>query len=1016
MNKHLKRLTAFLLALVMVLSTGIVSSLSALTESKEPLHVYTEEEYKAIDDDVFALIGSVKEDALMRKTYTEGASAYLTEEDYIGLVPDVIKAIEASDTYLEGTLQQNGYFLVWQTKSGIPCCYDPRMEAKLSKPSSATDEEIQAIEQDVLDWAKELESSVSELNATGHVPTSTKIGLIQPYWESNSNYDDATFRSYSPYYKTMWQSLYGATGGTGLRYSMNNATVDNIATTLEQCAIVIFDSHGTTDYTGYDYSNGVYDYTSRANSSYLCLITSSGITSADTQPQSGTFGTYYNCMKGSDYAYVNGTCIANHMSSNAPGSLLYMGICLGMATDKMFTGLRNKGVEVVYGYSQSVSFDGELDYMQSILGYVKNGDNFSSAVSKSKAALGDWDPAYSDLSISQAIKEKVAFPITVSTEDIYPGHGNVDAVQEVYSTWTLFTTYTVTATSNNNNYGTVSVNGYTITASPKDGYYAAGYTVTKGTASVEQNGNVFTVEPSTDCTVRINFAQKTPVTVTCFTEGSEYQTLTGYAYEPITLPASAPSVEGWSFMGWTTEEIGESETKPSYFNPGQAITASSNTSLYAVYRAVNQEVPAVKVYDLVTETPSDLSGEYVITNTASAASILKGLSGSNKTYESANAGGCSTLEAAGITLSDSSLHNVDDVYVFTIEPNDSYYTIRNNSTGTYVASVSDSLRAYGNLNASYCNWTLIKNGAGFTLKNNASSRYPYLSYSNSGYFAVNASANSVVYLWKSSFENYIYSTGPSSLIPPEVKYTVSFSLPDGVNEIKSQTVDKGNSITLPVAEAPEGYSFLGWVEDVYNNVTAAPSSVLSGSYTPSADITLNALYSCTVENEDGYELLTSAPSEWTGNFVITYGNDNGLYILKSLPKSNAVKALGPVGFDLLSDTELDLTANLLSNVGSEYVLTAAASGSGITLKNNATGTYLASRNDRLCAYPSLSAKYCTWTPSLNASVLGLENAASSDYPYLSFTAEDHFILSDTSDENLRIWKITSSTIYTTVIE
>ncbi len=1013
MNKHLKRLTAFLLALVMVLSTGIVSSLSALTESEEPLHVYTEEEYKAIDDDVFALIGSVKEDALQTKIYTYGESAYLTEDDYIDLVPEVISAVESSKTYVEGTLQQNGYFLVWETTTGIPCCYSPRMEAKLGQQTKPSEEELQAIDADLAEWTQQLGSASSvEANVSGHCPTSTNIGLIQPYWESNSNYADSSFVSYSPSYKAMWQNLYGVTGGQGIRYSMSNATIDNIARTMEQCGLVIFDSHGDTDYAG---SNE--DYTSRANSSYLCLTTSTGITSTDTKKKTGPFGTYYDAVYYYDGGVgVNGQCIANHMSSNAPGSLLYMGICLGMATDKMFEGLRAKGLEVAYGYSQSVSFYGEKIYMQSILGYVKNGDTFGSAVSKTKVGYGYWDPGYDNLTLTEAQKERIAFPIVVSSEDTYPGHGNVDAVQDVYSTWTLFTTYTVTATSNNNNYGTVSVNGYTITASPKDGYYAAGYTITKGTASVEQNGNVFTVEPSTDCTIRINFAQKTPVTVTCFTEGSEYQTLTGYAYEPITLPASAPSVEGWSFMGWTTEEIGESETKPSYFNPGQAITASSNTYLYAVYRAVNQEVPAVKVYDLVTETPSDLSGEYVITNTASAASILKGLSGSNKTYESASAGGCSTLEAAGITLSESTLHNVDDVYVFTIEPNDSYYTIRNNSTGTYVASVSDSLRAYGSLNASYCNWTLIKNGAGFTLKNNSSSRYPYLSYSNSGYFAVNASANSVVYLWKSNFENYIYSTGPSSLIPPEVKYTVSFSLPDGVNEIKSQTVDKGNSITLPVAEAPEGYSFLGWVEDVYNNVTAAPSSVLSGSYTPSADITLNALYSCTVENEDGYELLTSAPSEWTGNFVITYGNDNGLYILKSLPKSNVAKALGPVGFDLLSDTELDLTANLLSNVGSEYVFTAAASGSGITLKNNATGTYLASRNDRLCAYPSLSAKYCTWTPSLNASVLGLENAASSDYPYLSFTAEDHFILSDTSDENLRIWKITSSTIYTTVIE
>ena len=38
--------------------------------------------------------------------------------------------------------------------------------------------------------------------------------------------------------------------------------------------------------------------------------------------------------------------------------------------------------------------------------------------------------------------------------------------------------------------------GTIITASPKTGYYAAGYEVTAGSATVTQNGNIFTVEPS----------------------------------------------------------------------------------------------------------------------------------------------------------------------------------------------------------------------------------------------------------------------------------------------------------------------------------------------------------------------------------------------------------------------------------------------------------------------------------------------------------------------------------------
>ena len=76
------------------------------------------------------------------------------------------------------------------------------------------------------------------------------------------------------------------------------------------------------------------------------------------------------------------------MTKNAPHSLVYMGICLGMATDGMYKGLRNRGVETVWGYSQSVTFSGEKIYMQNILGYVKNGDSFKDAVYKTKQAKG----------------------------------------------------------------------------------------------------------------------------------------------------------------------------------------------------------------------------------------------------------------------------------------------------------------------------------------------------------------------------------------------------------------------------------------------------------------------------------------------------------------------------------------------------------------------------------------------------------------------------------------------------
>ncbi len=68
--------------------------------------------------------------------------------------------------------------------------------------------------------------------------------------------------------------------------------------------------------------------------------------------------------------------------------------------------------------------------------------------------------------------------------------------------------YIIEAISNDNSYGTVSISGNTITATPATGYQVSTtnpYTVTSGTATVEQDGNTFAVTPSENCTVQINF-------------------------------------------------------------------------------------------------------------------------------------------------------------------------------------------------------------------------------------------------------------------------------------------------------------------------------------------------------------------------------------------------------------------------------------------------------------------------------------------------------------------------------
>ena len=116
----MKRWIALILTLAMVLSFGILPA-AAETPKEVPTeaapYVYTEADNAAIEDDVFAGIEQIRQASAEIK----GGVSHLTEQDYIALIPQVIKKIENSSTYVPGSLQQNGNFLVWETTVGIPC-------------------------------------------------------------------------------------------------------------------------------------------------------------------------------------------------------------------------------------------------------------------------------------------------------------------------------------------------------------------------------------------------------------------------------------------------------------------------------------------------------------------------------------------------------------------------------------------------------------------------------------------------------------------------------------------------------------------------------------------------------------------------------------------------------------------------------------------------------------------------------------------------------------------------------
>lgn len=186
--------------------------------------------------------------------------------------------------------------------------------------------------------------------------------------------------------------------------------------------------------------------------------------------------------------------------------------------------------------------------------------------------------------------------------------------------------YTVTAQANNPEWGTVAVSGKTVSATPKEGYMVAGYTVISGNATVTQKGNVFTVVADGDCAIRINFAAREAVRVTYMENGTETGNADVYAGDLITLPQTTlETPEDYTFQGWVDVSVTETTEKPAQiYLPGASVTATKEVTYYALYsRFDTQGSGSSTAFELYSGAP--VAGNYLVVtdNGAMTASVTK---------------------------------------------------------------------------------------------------------------------------------------------------------------------------------------------------------------------------------------------------------------------------------------------------------------------------------------------------------------------------------------------------------
>ncbi len=153
------------------------------------------------------------------------------------------------------------------------------------------------------------------------------------------------------------------------------------------------------------------------------------------------------------------------------------------------------------------------------------------------------------------------------------------------------------------------------------------------------------------------------------------------------------------------------------------------------------------------------------------------------------------------------------------------------------------------------------------------------------------------------------------------KYTVTFSAPAGIT-VDADSAYAGESVTLPEAEAPEGYTFFGWSAATVDNVTDRPEVLKAGeTYVVNANTTLYATYTYVEGTSGGSEWILKDITDITSKdkFVITMTTSDGtVYALSSANGSSSAptaKTVTVSGEKLTAKPADDLIWNLGGSAG-----------------------------------------------------------------------------------------------------
>ncbi len=231
-------------------------------------------------------------------------------------------------------------------------------------------------------------------------PTDLNVLVIGPQYGHDSNF--------TSFYQDKAQSIADVTGGSVTVLQSYGATGPAIAAACQNAGIILIDAFGS-NIDGY---------------SYLYLMTDDGITSSDfSQGWAVSSGTY-TCI---DARYIK-----YHITSQLPNSIVWWSAGPCMASDvggRTGSTLLNAGAGCVFGYSNSVTYSGDMYITRTFWNDMIDESTVAEAFAHTVAVNCPNGYAPNGLTIK-------AYPVVMSPVDPFPS--NPDSPQTVYCDQTLF--------------------------------------------------------------------------------------------------------------------------------------------------------------------------------------------------------------------------------------------------------------------------------------------------------------------------------------------------------------------------------------------------------------------------------------------------------------------------------------------------------------------------------------------------------------------------------------------------